>query len=102
MKFTGKDYIHYSLQQLKVSFETEYKFLPNRKFRFDFAIPDKKIAIEYEGLISRKSRHTTIKGYSNDTEKYNLAAINGWCVLRYTILNYNTMYSDINKCLSLH
>jgi hypothetical protein len=28
---------------------------------FDPAFPEEKIAIEYEGIVSRKSRHTTIK-----------------------------------------
>jgi hypothetical protein len=37
----------------------EYYFAKPRKFRFDWAIPDKMVAIEYEGLFSKKSRHTT-------------------------------------------
>src|SRR5579872_2747048 len=31
--------------------EKEYKFLDNRDFRFDFAVPAIKVAIEYEGLM---------------------------------------------------
>ncbi len=85
------------LKFMQVQFETEYKFLADRKFRFDIAIPDRKLAFEYEGLFANKSRHTTVTGYSNDTEKYNLAVINGWRVLRYTQLNYKRFITDFNN-----
>lgn len=87
------------LKYMEVDFVTEHKFLENRKFRFDIAIPEKKIAIEYEGLMSAKSRHTTLTGYSNDTIKYNLAVLNGWKVLRYTQLTYQTFLWDISQLL---
>jgi very-short-patch-repair endonuclease len=86
-----------------IKFEREYKFLPNRKFKFDFVLLpiDMKVAIEFEGVNSAKSRHTSITGYTKDCEKYNLAAINGWKVLRYTILNYNRVAEDVNYLLNL-
>lgn len=87
-KSTGQLHIELVLKAYKIKFENEFKFLHHRKFRFDIAIPEEKIAIEYEGLMSSKSRHTSIKGYSADCDKYNLAAINGWKVLRFTALNY--------------
>jgi len=68
------------------------------KFRFDWAITSLKIAIEYEGIFSNKSRHTTISGYTEDCEKYNLAIANGWRVLRYTAINYTNLQKDLN-CL---
>lgn len=75
----------------------EYVFHPKRKFRFDWAIPELKIAIEYEGLFSEKSGHTTVTGYTKDCEKYNQAALLGWKVLRYTALNYKQLYRDIDE-----
>lgn len=75
----------------------EYKFDKERKFRFDFCIPELKLAIEYEGLMSAKSRHTTISGYTMDTEKYNLAASQGWIVYRYTAANYKQLERDLAK-----
>lgn len=74
-----------------------------RKFRFDWAIPSEKIAIEYEGLFGKmcqfckmtKSGHLTVQGYDKDCIKYNLAAIEGWRVLRYTAKNYTNIKSDI-------
>ena len=69
--------------------------LKKRRFRFDFAIEDKKIAIEYEGVYKGKSRHTTASGYSEDTIKYNLAVIEGWRVLRYTASTVHKFENDI-------
>lgn len=78
-------------------FEREYKFHPKRKWRFDFAYPQYMIAIEFEGLISEKSRHTTIVGYTNDCEKYTEAAKLGWIVLRYTALSYCKLIDDLRE-----
>ena len=73
----------------------ELQFHDVRMFRFDWAITQMRIGIEYEGVISRKSRHTTLKGYSEDTRKYNLATIDGWTVLRYTALTYKEISNDL-------
>lgn len=80
-----------------IKYVTEHRFHPVRKWRFDIAIIDKKIAVEYEGLMSSKSRHTTITGYVKDCEKYNNAQILGWCVFRYTAMNYKDIESDFQK-----
>lgn len=77
----------------------ELEFHHERKFRFDWAIPDLKLAIEYEGLMSEKSGHTTIGGYTKDCTKYNLATLNGWKVLRYTALNYQDLAEDLRTVL---
>lgn len=63
----------------------EHRFC-SRKFRFDYAWPEQKVAVEIEGGTygRRKARHSTGSGYSADCDKYNLAALGGWLVLRYT------------------
>jgi len=68
--------------------EREYKGIEGRKFRFDWAVPSKMIAFEYNGLFSAKSRHTTPTGYTADMEKINLAQINNWKIFQFTALNY--------------
>lgn len=75
----------------------EYRFNPDRMWRFDFAYPKLKIALEYEGIVSGRSRHTTLKGYSNDRIKYNWASINGWIVLSYTALTYEHVLLDLSE-----
>lgn len=80
--------------------EQEHKFSDERKFKFDFAIPKMKIAIEYEGLMSEKSGHTSPTGYTSNCEKYNLATCLGWRMLRYTALNYKDLENDLRKLLN--
>lgn len=87
-------------KKLGLKVEKEYKFLPDRRFRFDFAIPDMKVACEYEGVMSAKSRHTTITGYTGDCTKYNLAALNGWRVMRYTTLNMGQVIDDLKAIIN--
>ena len=88
-KPTGLQHIELVLKARLIPFETEFRFMEERKFRFDIAIPSKKIAIEYEGLnVGSNSRHTTNHGYSNDCIKYNHAITYGWKVLRFTSQNY--------------
>lgn len=87
------------LNEYKMEFVSEYRFTELRRFRFDFLISDLKIAIEYEGVMSEKSRHTTLKGYTRDAEKYNLASAKGYKVLRYTVLNYQGFELDLLRAI---
>ncbi len=75
----------------------EFKFCGDRKFRADFFIPSLNVLIEYEGIVGKQSRHTNIVGYSNDCDKYNLASILGYKVLRYTALNLDNIFFDLEK-----
>ena len=84
-----------TLTLLKIPFESEYRFHPVRKFRFDIALVEHNLGIEYEGILSEQSRHSTVTGYTMDTYKYNLAQIEGWKVLRYTALNYKNVVNDL-------
>lgn len=76
--------IQSALKIIGIESVKEYKFLEDRRFRFDLAIPEKKIAIEFEGGTFTNGRHTRGKGYSRDAKKYNLAVMHGWKLLRYT------------------
>ena len=93
----GLSHIKGILTMLQVKFETEYRFDSVRKFRFDIAVPGMMLAIEYEGIFSAKSGHTTAGGYIKDCEKYNLATVQGWRILRYTGNNYKDFIRDFNK-----
>ena len=71
----------------------EVLFHPVRKWRFDFAFVDTKVAIEIEGIHYQGAgtRHQRGKGYEEDMDKYNEATAEGWCVLRFSpkIMNEN-------------
>ena len=98
-KSIGKYKLHLIsvLEDSGLKFIPEFKFHPVREFRFDWALPDLMVAVEFEGIISEKSRHTSIAGFSKDCEKYNLAQCLGWKVLRYTILNYKNFENDLKE-----
>ena len=64
--------------------EREYTFAPPRRWRFDFAWPQHKLAVEIEGGSWTLGRHTRGEGFRNDCEKYNEAVLLGWSVLRFT------------------
>ena len=64
----------------------EYRFNPPRRWRFDFCwqVNGVKVALEYEGGIWVGGRHIFPLGYQNDCEKYNMATLLGWKVIRVT------------------
>ena len=64
--------------------ESEVRFAPPRRWRFDFAWPEQKVAVECEGGTWIGGRHQTGTGFAKDAEKYNEAALLGWIVLRFT------------------
>lgn len=70
--------------KLKVVIRMEYRFNLERKWRFDYAIPDHMIAVEVEGGVWTGGRHTRGAGFVADMEKYNSAAALGWTLIRRT------------------
>lgn len=104
-------WMHWNLKvwcaEKKLVLYKEMYFDRDRKWRFDFGILDnngqvknwQKTGIEYNGLMSGKSRHTTLTGYSGDMEKLNAAQRLGYTVFQYTVLNYRNVLQDLNKML---
>lgn len=62
----------------------EHRFHPVRKWRFDFAWPDRMLAVEVEGGAFTGGRHTRGVGFQLDCQKYNAAVLSGWRVFRFT------------------
>lgn len=62
----------------------QYRFHPERRWTFDFAWPDEKLALEVEGGTWVQGRHSRGAGYTSDCRKYNTAVVLGWRVLRAT------------------
>lgn len=71
-------------KEIGVTIEREYQFHATRKWRFDYALPEHRIAIEVEGGVWTQGRHTRPRGFLGDMDKYNAAATDGWRVLRVT------------------
>lgn len=77
-----------------VPYRQEYRFHPVRRWRFDFAWPDKLVAIEINGgswkgyhkkdSEEKGGRHNHPVSLENDYQKYNEAALLGWKVFLLT------------------
>lgn len=90
------------LTELGVVFERQYEYVPDRKFRADFAIFHKgirlyrgraysaarfrcsRILVEVQGGVFSKQAHGSIQGVLRDNERLNEAAKAGYRMLRFT------------------
>ena len=61
--------------------EAEFRFAPPRRWRFDWAWPDHKIALECQGGLFVQGRHSRGPALLKEHEKLNAAAAMGWRVL---------------------
>ena len=64
--------------------EVEFRFHRGRKWRFDFAWPDHRLALEIEGGTWTGGAHVRGKHFEADCEKYAEAAMLNWRVIRCT------------------
>ena len=95
----------YEFKYLGITITPEFKFCKDRKFRADFMLEKdgKLVLVEYEGIFgSNKSRHTGVKGFTTDTEKYNLASKLGFQLLRYTAKNYKDITKDVCEIFNIN
>lgn len=83
--------------------KSEFTFHPKRMWRFDYAWPNKKIALEVEGGSWINGRHNRGSGFMKDMEKYNAAANLGWRIIRCTpdnlckSKNFETIKKTLNE-----
>jgi hypothetical protein len=71
------------LRALQVFFVQEHRFHPERKWRFDVALPDYMVAIEVDGgtFLPTGGRHTRGAGHREDLRKTGAALELGWLVV---------------------
>lgn len=64
----------------------EYRFALHlgRQWRFDWAWPAARVALEIDGGGFVQGRHHRAAGFAEDCVKLNAAALDGWLVLRAT------------------
>ena len=85
MKQNRYSYFFDCLRELDPGWVDELRFAPPRRWRFDFANPGKKLAIEIQGGIFTRGRHSRGgKAQLAEMEKLNAAALNGWLVLYFS------------------
>lgn len=59
----------------------EHRFHPERKWRWDYAYPASKLAIEVDGGVWVGGKHGRGSGIVKDHEKRNAGAVLGWRLL---------------------
>jgi very-short-patch-repair endonuclease len=64
--------------------EHDVRFHPVRGWRFDFVWQSVKVAVEIEGAVYARGRHTRGSGYEKDCEKYNAALDLDYAVYRFS------------------
>jgi very-short-patch-repair endonuclease len=77
--------------------EEEFRFDPVRRWRFDFAWPEKRVAVEIDGgqWLPNGGRHSR----DSDRAKLNRAAVMGWRVLRFSPQELNSNPHDAIQCV---
>lgn len=77
----------------------EYRAFPPRRWRFDFAWPSYKIALEIDGGVYTLGRHTRGAGFEADCRKMNEAAASGWAVFHITPMMLYKEWPEIVQLL---
>lgn len=80
----AQDKLEFFLQHAGLgTWEPEYRFHPSRRWRFDWANTDLRVAVEYDGVMQRNQPgHLSVSGQMRDSEKTNEAQVLGWVVIR--------------------
>lgn len=75
-----------------------------KDWRFDFAWPNLKLAVEVEGGIFVGGRHNRGKGFENDLEKYDRAMSLGWNIYRCSdrLIKEGRAVRTINQLIEIH
>jgi len=70
------------LDEAGIAYERQTKAIPHRRFAFDFYIREANLLIEIQGGTWNGGRHVTGVGFRKDCEKFNLATILGFRILK--------------------
>ena len=104
----NKDQLFLIMQQVfgASAVKTEHRFHPVRQWRFDYAVPSRRIAVEYQGHgkmgggSGHMGRHASVTGLSGYAEKFNQAEILGWRVILFTALHFREKDRQKHKLTS--
>lgn len=101
----GREFVRLVEEATGEECRPEFCFNPPRRWRFDFAIPNRRVAVEVEGGVWAYGRHNRAAGFLKDMEKYNAAAARGWRLLRCTpamLLESDFLFAVAAACCQAH
>lgn len=78
--------------------DVEVEFHPTRRWRFDWAWPAFKVAVELDGY----NYHTSRAGWLKDMEKMNEALLLGWRVFHVTPADVSSGKADLLMVRIMH
>ncbi|MDA8377872.1 MAG: DUF559 domain-containing protein [Planctomycetia bacterium] len=70
----------------------EYRPIPGRRFRIDFAFPAEKVAIEFDGYRHHGFSHA---GFHGGAARQNILVGHHWWILRYTLKDVRDHLDDV-------
>ncbi len=80
--------------------EAEHRFAPPRRWRFDFAWPESKVALEVQGGLFVQGRHSRGAALLKEHDKLNAAAALGWRVLFATPKTLRAVWPSVQEAVS--
>lgn len=84
LEATFAHYVSFLAPDLKPGMVEQYRIAPDRRFKWDFAWPAQKLAIELHGGLWSYGAHSRPAGVQRDMVKANLATLAGWRVLYFS------------------
>lgn len=84
LEATFVHYLSFMAPDLKAGMVEQYRIAPGRRFKWDFAWPEKKTAIELHGGLWTYGAHSRPAGVQRDMTKANVATLAGWRVLYFS------------------
>ena len=101
-KSEGCETLALHLRAEGIAFKREVRFAKPRKWRFDFILLMRGVAVEVDGGLWVQGRHSRGAGMEKDFEKLNEAAILGWHVLRFSteMVKDGTAIATIKRALA--
>jgi len=96
-----EDNLSWQLQAAGIAHEREFRFAKPRRYRADvFIAPN--LLVEVEGGQYVMGRHQRPEGFAKDCEKYNLATLLGFRLLRFTttMVNEGIALATIEQALA--
>jgi very-short-patch-repair endonuclease len=70
----------------------EYRPLADRRYRVDFAFPEERVAIEFDGY---RHHGFSREGFRRGLVRQNALKMDGWSVLRYSLTDVRDRLDDI-------